>query len=65
MTGQRFAMLELKAMIAPLVHSFYLEPIDNLKDIKIKSDLVIRPFQPINIKFVPIERSQPPNTNNS
>ncbi|XP_025266583.1 cytochrome P450 4C1-like [Camponotus floridanus] len=26
--GQRFALLELKAMIAPLVHNFYLEPVE-------------------------------------
>ncbi|XP_070155094.1 cytochrome P450 4C1-like [Polyergus mexicanus] len=33
--GQRFGLLELKAMIAPLVHNFYLEPVDYLKDIQI------------------------------
>ncbi|KAL6418331.1 hypothetical protein ACFW04_012208 [Cataglyphis niger] len=54
--GQRFGLLELKAMIAPLVYNFYLEPIDYLKDIRLKIDLIIRPSQPVHIKFVPIIR---------
>ncbi|KAL6420611.1 hypothetical protein ACFW04_014644 [Cataglyphis niger] len=54
--GQRFALLELKAMIAPLVHNFYLEPIDCLKNIRLKYDLIIRPAHPVYIKFIPINR---------
>ncbi|XP_071576478.1 cytochrome P450 4C1-like [Temnothorax nylanderi] len=55
--GQRFAMLELKAMIAPLVHNFYLEPIDYLKNIRIHVDLVLRPAHPIRAKFIPIRKT--------
>ncbi|XP_039304610.1 cytochrome P450 4C1 [Solenopsis invicta] len=52
--GQRFALLELKAIIAPLVHNFYLEPVDYLKDIRIGVDLVLRPLDPHHLKFIPI-----------
>ncbi|EFN68648.1 hypothetical protein EAG_01219, partial [Camponotus floridanus] len=48
--GQRFALLEMKAMIAPLIHNFFLEPIDYLKDIQMKAGIVLR-FSPIRIKF--------------
>ncbi|KAL6419108.1 hypothetical protein ACFW04_011568 [Cataglyphis niger] len=54
--GQRFGLLELKAMIAPLVYNFYLEPIDHLKDIRLKIDMIIRPSHPVYIKFIPIIR---------
>ncbi|XP_067213631.1 cytochrome P450 4C1-like isoform X2 [Linepithema humile] len=57
--GQRFAMLEMKAIIAPLVHNFYLESVDKLKDVRLKSDLVLRPAHPLRVKFIPIERIKP------
>ncbi|XP_025268732.1 cytochrome P450 4C1-like [Camponotus floridanus] len=56
--GQRFGLLEMKAMIAPLVHNFYLEPIEYLKDIRVKLDMVIRPSHPIHVKFIPITCKQ-------
>ncbi|XP_070168055.1 cytochrome P450 4C1-like [Polyergus mexicanus] len=56
--GQRFGLLEMKAMIAPLVHNFYLEPIDYLKDIRLKFHVLIRPSHPVHIKFIPISRKQ-------
>ncbi|XP_071646079.1 cytochrome P450 4C1-like [Temnothorax longispinosus] len=52
--GQRFAMLEMKAMIALLVHNFYLKPIDYLKNFRPKVDLVLRPAQPHRVKFIPV-----------
>ncbi|XP_019885677.2 cytochrome P450 4C1 [Camponotus floridanus] len=52
--GQRFGLLEMKAMIAPLVHNFYLEPIDYLKDIQMKADMILRPSHSVHIKLVPI-----------
>jgi len=52
--GQRFALLEMKAMIAPLIHNFYLEPVDYLKDLSLKVDLVIRPAHPLRVRFIPI-----------
>ncbi|XP_050453532.1 cytochrome P450 4C1-like [Cataglyphis hispanica] len=54
--GQKFGMLEMKAMIASLVHNFYLEPVDYLKNIRLKADLIIRPSHPVHVKFIPIIR---------
>ncbi|XP_072760393.1 cytochrome P450 4C1-like isoform X2 [Anoplolepis gracilipes] len=56
--GQRFGLLEMKAMIAPLVHNFYLEPVDYLKDLQMKTAIVLRPSHPVHIKFVPIKYKQ-------
>ncbi|XP_036150399.1 cytochrome P450 4C1-like [Monomorium pharaonis] len=53
--GQRFAMLEMKAMLAPLIHNFYLEPVDYLKDLRMILDGTLRPINPHRIKFVPID----------
>lgn len=57
--GQRYALLEMKAMIVPLIHNFYLEPVDNLKDLQIHADLVLRPSHPLRVRFAPIV----PNSN--
>ncbi|XP_071578154.1 cytochrome P450 4C1-like isoform X1 [Temnothorax nylanderi] len=56
--GQRFAMLEMKAMIAPLVHNFCLEPIDYLKNLRMQVDLVLRPAQPLRVKFIPVYKTK-------
>ncbi|KAL6431520.1 hypothetical protein ACFW04_007243 [Cataglyphis niger] len=52
--GQKFGMLEMKATIASLIHNFYLEPVDYLKDIQLRADIIIRPSHPVHIKFIPI-----------
>ncbi|XP_036143835.1 cytochrome P450 4C1 [Monomorium pharaonis] len=54
--GQRFALLELKAMIASLIHNFYVEPVDYLKNIRTVPDLVLRPLDPHRLKFIPVVR---------
>ncbi|XP_029171172.1 cytochrome P450 4C1-like [Nylanderia fulva] len=54
--GQRFAMLELKAMVAPLLHNFYLEPVDYLKDLRHTAHIIKRVVEPIRVRFVPIKR---------
>ncbi|XP_036144046.1 cytochrome P450 4C1-like isoform X1 [Monomorium pharaonis] len=54
--GQRFALLEMKAMIAFLIHNFYLEPEDYLKDLRMEVDLLLHPIHPHRIKFVPIAK---------
>ncbi|EFN70317.1 Cytochrome P450 4C1 [Camponotus floridanus] len=56
--GQRFGLLEMKTIIAPLVCNFYLEPVDYLKDLEMKTALVLRPSHPVRIRFVPIECEQ-------
>ncbi|XP_067215663.1 cytochrome P450 4C1-like isoform X2 [Linepithema humile] len=53
--GQRFAMMELKTIIATLVHNFYLEPVDYLKDLRFQVDIVNRVMDPIRVKFIPIK----------
>lgn len=64
--GQRFGLLELKAMIAPLVSNFYLEPVDYLKDIRLKFDLIIRPSHPVRVRFIPISKNSfETNTDNT
>lgn len=55
--GQRYAMLEMKAVMATLIYNFYLEPIDNLKDLVYMTDMVSRVTHPIRTRFVPIDRS--------
>ncbi|XP_031850007.2 cytochrome P450 4C1 [Nomia melanderi] len=55
--GQKFAMFEMKASLGLLLHNFYLEPVDYIKDIAIDTDLVIRPAHPIRTKFIPIEKT--------
>ncbi|KYN19381.1 Cytochrome P450 4C1, partial [Trachymyrmex cornetzi] len=54
--GQRFAMLEMKAMIASVIHNFYLEPIDYLKDVRLQADITLCPTQPLRIRFIPIHK---------
>ncbi|XP_039309932.1 cytochrome P450 4C1-like [Solenopsis invicta] len=52
--GQRFAMLEMMAMIALLIQNFYLEPVDLLKNLRLGPDLVLHPLGGHRIKFIPI-----------
>ncbi|XP_011701422.1 PREDICTED: cytochrome P450 4C1-like [Wasmannia auropunctata] len=56
--GQRFAMLELKAIMASLIHNFYLKPVDYIKDLRFMQDMVTRVAHPIRVRFVPIEHLQ-------
>jgi len=56
--GQRFAMLEMKAVIALLVHNFYLETVDCLKDLRFMMDIITRVAHPIRARFVPIKHLQ-------
>ncbi|XP_023316140.1 cytochrome P450 4C1-like [Trichogramma pretiosum] len=54
--GQKFAMMELKSLIARILYDFILEPIDRLEDMQLQADIVIRPNDPIRARFVPIRR---------
>ncbi|XP_072761683.1 cytochrome P450 4C1-like [Anoplolepis gracilipes] len=54
--GQKFALLELKAIIASLLHNFYLEPVDDMKNMQLKTDLLLCPSRTVYMKFIPIER---------
>ena len=56
-TGQKFAMMELKLLIAYFVDNFYLETVDYLAhQVPLVIDLVLRPGCPIHLKFVPIKK---------
>ncbi|XP_011701419.1 PREDICTED: cytochrome P450 4C1-like isoform X1 [Wasmannia auropunctata] len=55
--GQRFAMMQMKAMAAPLIHNFYLKPVDYLKNLRIEADFLLRPIHPFRIRFIPICRT--------
>lgn len=50
--GQKFALLELKVLVAQVLYNFNLEPIDLAHEIIVMQDLVIRPMQEVRIKFV-------------
>ncbi|OXU30847.1 hypothetical protein TSAR_012651 [Trichomalopsis sarcophagae] len=54
--GQKFAMMELKSLISHILYNFHLEPIDYTRDVKLISDVVIRPSKPVYTKFVRIDR---------
>lgn len=55
--GQRFAMLELKALVGSMVYNFYLEPIDYLRDVEFKKDIILRTAQPVGLKVISIKRT--------
>ncbi|XP_018352158.1 PREDICTED: cytochrome P450 4C1-like, partial [Trachymyrmex septentrionalis] len=51
--GQRYAMLQMKMIVSSLIHNFYLEPVDYIKDVRLQADIVIRPH-PLRVRFVPV-----------
>ncbi|XP_011065179.1 PREDICTED: cytochrome P450 4C1-like isoform X3 [Acromyrmex echinatior] len=51
--GQRYAMLQMKMMVTSLIHHFYLEPVDYIKDVRLQVDLILHPH-PLRVRFVPI-----------
>ncbi|XP_043470023.1 uncharacterized protein LOC122503517 [Leptopilina heterotoma] len=55
--GQKFAMMEIKVLVANLLFNFDMETLDSFQNIKLLQDIIIRPGQPIRVKFV--QRSLP------
>nr|XP_050855942.1 cytochrome P450 4C1-like [Vespula vulgaris] len=53
--GQKFAMLELKLMVAHILYNFYLEPVDELNNVKIMEDVLLRSSKTLRVKFIPIK----------
>ncbi|XP_046827980.1 cytochrome P450 4C1-like [Vespa crabro] len=53
--GQRFAMLELKVIVAYILHNFHLEPLSNLEDVKMLEDITLHSTKPLQVKFIPIK----------
>ncbi|XP_064210853.1 cytochrome P450 4c3-like [Tribolium castaneum] len=53
--GQRFAMLELKAVLCGILSNFTLQPVDTPESIVMVEDIVLRTKENIKVKFVPRE----------
>ncbi|KAI4475760.1 hypothetical protein M0802_015037 [Mischocyttarus mexicanus] len=53
--GQKFAMHEMKITIAHILHNFYLEPFDEMDEMKLTDNVILRPEKPLHVKFVPIQ----------
>ncbi|XP_023309982.1 uncharacterized protein LOC108904025 [Anoplophora glabripennis] len=49
--GQRYALLEIKALLCGILRKFKLKPIDTPQGMKYKSDLVLRPLDGIRVEF--------------
>lgn len=52
--GQKFAMFELKVLIAHILHNFRLEPVDEVDDVIISADITLTPSKPLHVRFIPI-----------
>ncbi|XP_015177511.1 PREDICTED: cytochrome P450 4C1-like [Polistes dominula] len=52
--GQKYAMFEIKLMVAHILHNFYLEPVEELDNIKLIGNIILRPATPLRVKFIPI-----------
>lgn len=50
--GQKFAMLELKAVLCGILGSFVLEPVDTPESIVLVIDLILRTKDDVKVKFV-------------
>ncbi|CAG9796528.1 unnamed protein product [Diatraea saccharalis] len=50
--GQKFAMLEMKTVIATILKSYLLKPVTTPADIQIHSDLVLRNSGPVEVIFL-------------
>lgn len=55
-SGQKFAMLELKTSIGHILHNFTIVPIETTKDIELKCDIVLRSVKPLRVKLIPLEK---------
>ncbi|XP_043498466.1 cytochrome P450 4C1-like [Polistes fuscatus] len=53
--GQKYAMLELKLIVAHIVRNFYLEPVDNIDDVEIATGLTLNSIKPLRVKFIPVK----------
>lgn len=53
--GQKYAMFEIKLMVAHILHNFYLEPVEELDEVKLIGNIILRPVKPLHLKFIPIK----------
>lgn len=50
--GQKYAMLEMKTILATILINYSLIPITKLGDVRFCADLVLRTVDPIRVKFL-------------
>ncbi|XP_062551978.1 cytochrome P450 4d8-like [Armigeres subalbatus] len=50
--GQRYAMMEMKVTLIKLIKNFRILPGESMKQLRVKSDLVLRPDRGIPVKLV-------------
>ncbi|XP_049792008.1 cytochrome P450 4C1-like isoform X3 [Schistocerca nitens] len=51
--GQKFAILEEKAVLSYVLRNFRLETVDRLEDLKLIGELVLRPMNGVNLRLRP------------
>lgn len=52
-SGQKYAMLQMKAVLCAIVKKFILEPIDTHDNIEIVPDVIMKPLDDtIRVKFI-------------
>ncbi|XP_068899037.1 cytochrome P450 4C1-like [Tenebrio molitor] len=56
--GQKFAMLEIKAVLCGVLAEFVLEPVDTPESLELKTELVLRSSGGVRVKFVPRKKSR-------
>ena len=54
-SGQRFAYLEMKAVIGRILCNFYLEPMLRTSDLLFKASMMMHPTAQSQVKFVRID----------
>lgn len=55
--GQKFAMYEEKSVLSSIFRNYRLKSVDKREDVKIVSELILRPFSGINVTIERRERS--------
>jgi len=53
--GQKFALLEMKVLIAEIIRNFRILPVTKREDVVFMIDIVLRSRDPIKVKFQPRE----------
>ncbi|XP_068085148.1 cytochrome P450 4c3-like, partial [Anabrus simplex] len=51
--GQKFAMLELKAVLSTVLRRFYIEAVDRREDLILLSELILRPKDGLRVRISP------------
>ncbi|EDS33874.1 cytochrome P450 4C1 [Culex quinquefasciatus] len=50
--GQRYAMMEMKTTLIKLIHNYKILPGESLRELRVKTDLVLRPDRGIPVKIM-------------